>query len=493
MVFDPEVTQVSIQQVGESLVAFVVPASVDCDRIRSKLLKDMPRYTVPTRFIRVANLPLNTNGKIDYAQASSLGAELVMQDTVLPTIDATPTPTVAVRAVGVTEENLRFKTKENGMERQEMLRRHLTAEVTALWAKLLGFFRQFDPEVGFFDVGGHSLLLTQFHKLIKERFGTGSRPSLLDIFSMSSIRKQVDCLMGIVDQDAMLGSEPTGGSSFRSQSRRSAETTSSSTSVPSSVPVDAERNLYAIVGMSCRFPGANTAEQLWNVLMEQRDAITTFCPAENLGFAFEENSVFVPRYGIIDALKDFKPSAYFMSDAEAQTIDPQKRVFLDVAANALADAGTSASPGNPLDPVGVFVGAATNTFLSSRDNPGSKPPGDEEPQSFANHYQQLLDCPIGTFASFKLNLTGPVGCRVYAVIEGVAVGADGSDDKAGLGVPSSSGQSRTVEAALRRAGPQALNRLRYVEMHGSGTPWGDALEVQGLKMVFDRLSKTGAA
>lgn len=85
------------------------------------------------------------------------------------------------------------------------------------------------------------------------------------------------------------------------------------------------------------------------------------------------------------------------------------------------------------------------------------------------------------------------GCRVYAVIEGVAVGADGSDDKAGLGVPSSSGQSRTVEAALRRAGPQALSRLRYVEMHGSGTPWGDALEVQGLKMVFDRLSKTGAA
>ncbi|KAH9429665.1 Hybrid PKS-NRPS synthetase tas1 [Pyricularia oryzae] len=586
MAFDPEVTQVSIQQVGESLVALVVPASVDCDRIRSKLLKDMPRYAVPTRFIRVASLPLNTNGKIDHAQASSLAAELVRQDAVLPMADATtPTPT-AVRAVGVTEENLRLKTKENGLQRQEMLRRHLTAEVTALWAKLLGSSRQFDPEVGFFDAGGHSLLLTQLHKLIKERFGTGSRPSLLDIFSMSSIRKQVDCLMGIVDQDAMLGSEPTGGSSSRSQSRRSAETTSSSTSAPSSVPVDAERNLYAIVGMSCRFPGANTAEQLWNVLMEQRDAITTLCPAENLGFALEENSVFVPRYGMIDALKDFEPSAYSMSDAEAQTIDPQKRVFLDVAADALADAGTSASPGNPLDPVGVFVGAATNTFLSSRDNPGSKPPGDEEPQSFANHYQQLLDCPIGTFASFKLNLTGPVvtlntacssalaalhlacaslshgdcnaavvggvsmaypqeggyvtarpggdssavfspsgvchpldsradgcvpadgaaalvikrladaraeGCRVYAVIEGVAVGADGSDDKAGLGVPSSSGQSRTVEAALRRAGPQALSRLRYVEMHGSGTPWGDALEVQGLKMAFDRLSKTGAA
>jgi len=79
---------------------------------------------------------------------------------------------------------------------------------------------------------------------------------------------------------------------------------------------------------------------------------------------------------------------------------------------------------------------------------------------------------------------------VYAVIDGCATGSDGSVDKVGFTVPSSAGQARTVAAAIRAAGV-APEMIRYVEMHGSGTSMGDALEVSGLERAFHEVQRPG--
>lgn len=81
--------------------------------------------------------------------------------------------------------------------------------------------------------------------------------------------------------------------------------------------------------------------------------------------------------------------------------------------------------------------------------------------------------------------------RIYAVIEGHAVGTDGAVDKIGFTVPSSSGQAKTVRAAISNSGVDPAT-VRYVEMHGSGTSIGDALEVQGLERAYAS-SKHGSA
>lgn len=75
------------------------------------------------------------------------------------------------------------------------------------------------------------------------------------------------------------------------------------------------------------------------------------------------------------------------------------------------------------------------------------------------------------------------GDRIYAVVEGHAIGTDGAVDKVGFTVPSSSGQARVVRDAIVNSGvnPQTI---RYVEMHGSGTSIGDALEARGLERAF---------
>jgi len=82
------------------------------------------------------------------------------------------------------------------------------------------------------------------------------------------------------------------------------------------------------------------------------------------------------------------------------------------------------------------------------------------------------------------------GDAVYAIIEGHAIGTDGNIDKVGFSVPSSTGQSRTVLDAIRNSGGNA-SRIKYIEMHGSGTRIGDALELEGLTKAFDTFDLPG--
>lgn len=79
------------------------------------------------------------------------------------------------------------------------------------------------------------------------------------------------------------------------------------------------------------------------------------------------------------------------------------------------------------------------------------------------------------------------GNTIYSVIEGHAIGTDGALDKVGFVVPSSTGQARTITNAIRTSGVSA-ETIKYVEMHGSGTSMGDALELDGLSMAFDAVN-----
>ena len=88
------------------------------------------------------------------------------------------------------------------------------------------------------------------------------------------------------------------------------------------------------------------------------------------------------------------------------------------------------------------------------------------------------------------------GDRVYAVVEGSAVGTDGSRDKPAFTVPSSTGQAETIKAVMKDAGCTSLgsgpssdarSSLVYMEMHGSGTSLGDGIEVRGLRKALAEL------
>ncbi|MFV0296922.1 MAG: aminotransferase class III-fold pyridoxal phosphate-dependent enzyme, partial [Hyphomicrobiaceae bacterium] len=72
--------------------------------------------------------------------------------------------------------------------------------------------------------------------------------------------------------------------------------------------------------------------------------------------------------------------------------------------------------------------------------------------------------------------------EIIAVIRGYAVTNDGSD-KVGFAAPSVSGQAAAIGLAHEMAGVGPGN-IGYVECHGTGTPLGDPIEMEGLKRAF---------
>ncbi|AZQ38053.1 SDR family NAD(P)-dependent oxidoreductase [Streptomyces cyaneochromogenes] len=98
----------------------------------------------------------------------------------------------------------------------------------------------------------------------------------------------------------------------------------------------------AVVGMSCRLPMAATPEEFWELLREGRSAVTDV-PAGRWDAHSAEAATDAPRLpsrgGFIDGVGDFDAAFFGISPREAVSMDPQQRLVLELAWEALEDAG----------------------------------------------------------------------------------------------------------------------------------------------------------
>ena len=101
----------------------------------------------------------------------------------------------------------------------------------------------------------------------------------------------------------------------------------------------------AVVGMACRFPGSDGLEEYWRFLEEGRSAVTEGVPGSGVGrigqiFADGPAQNKASRFAaFIDDVDKFDPSFFRISPLEAQFLDPQQRMMLEVSWKALEDAG----------------------------------------------------------------------------------------------------------------------------------------------------------
>lgn len=117
----------------------------------------------------------------------------------------------------------------------------------------------------------------------------------------------------------------------------------------------------AIVGIGCRFPGANSPETFWHLLRNGIDAISEV-PKERWDVdSFYDPEPATPgkmstRYGgFIEGVDSFDPAFFGISPREAERIDPQQRLVLKVAWEALENAGIVPSHLSGSQ-TGVFIG-----------------------------------------------------------------------------------------------------------------------------------------
>ena len=108
--------------------------------------------------------------------------------------------------------------------------------------------------------------------------------------------------------------------------------------------VDQGREPIAIVGMACKFPGAGGLEAFWELLEEGRNTVTEGIPGsggERLSDLFEDSDGRneACRYGaFVDGIEQFDAAFFRISPVEAQLLDPQQRMMLEVGWQALEDA-----------------------------------------------------------------------------------------------------------------------------------------------------------
>ena len=132
-----------------------------------------------------------------------------------------------------------------------------------------------------------------------------------------------------------------------------------------------QRADIAIVGRSCRLPGAPSVDGLWQLLTEARCAVSHIpdnrWSLDRFGHprAQERGKSYTWAAGVLDDIWSFDPAVFGISPREAEQMDPQQRLLLELTWEALEDAGLrpSAVAG---ENIGVFVGASSLDYGNLR-------------------------------------------------------------------------------------------------------------------------------
>lgn len=290
---------------GAELVAYVVPASAIWEpaALRQHLASHLPDFMVPGLYVQLAALPVTANGKLDRR--------------------ALPEP-LRERPPHLAQA---FVEPRNAYEK-------LVADV---FGQLLGL-----SSVGaldnFFDLGGNSLLVMRALAALRER-GAGALQvaSMFADPSVQGVAKAID-----------------GGADAPGWSRRQVK----------SLPGDGHDEPIAIVGMAGRFPGADTVEAFWQLLDEGRDTIRFFRPDEldaSIPAALRADPDYVSARGVIDGVDLFDAGFFGFTSREAELMDPQHRIFLELCWECLERAGHA--PEQYEAPIGVFAGMYNATYF----------------------------------------------------------------------------------------------------------------------------------
>ncbi|HEV7402757.1 MAG TPA: MupA/Atu3671 family FMN-dependent luciferase-like monooxygenase [Chthoniobacteraceae bacterium] len=326
----------------------------------------------------------------------------------------------------------------------------------------------------------------------------------------------------------------------------------------------------AIIGLAGRFPEAPDAGAFWQNLVAGKDCLRRFTDAELAAAGYDPAAVrALPGYvgvrGVIDRPEWFDRAFFNVPPREAEVMDPQHRVLMEVAWEALEDAGCDPARYDGL--IGAFAGMSNNTYYA---NFVQKRPDLLEAVGIVGAVIANEKDFLATRLAYKLNLRGPAlnvqtacssslvavcvacqqlndhqcdvalaggvsvtfpqdrgyfyqeggmtsgdghcrpfdarangtvfssaagivilkrladaladGDQIYTVIKGYALNNDGAQ-KVSFAAPSVQGHAEVIALAhaVAEVDPATIS---YVEAHGTATPLGDPIEIEGLTQAF---------
>ncbi|QOT00746.1 amino acid adenylation domain-containing protein [Brevibacterium sp. JNUCC-42] len=500
------------------LVAYVVcEEELNAAEVKQFLLKRLPEYMVPNTFIRIEEMPLTTNGKLDRK--------------------ALPVPQVTELTQKAT-----YVKPQTEIERKiaDIYKEVLEVESVGLYDN-------------FFDIGGNSLKLIRIYSRLSKALG--KELTVATLFRYPTVASLTQYL---AQADTEI--EKEGKDTKRKLSRQLNQESQHGVK-------DGKGQDVAVIGMAGRFPGAKNIDQFWNNLKNGIESIRFFTDEELLEAGADteliKRSNYVKAKGYLDDFEYFDASLFDYMPKEAELMDPQLRLLHECAWEALEHAGYLSDEST--DRIGTFVGASSNfhwLHQVARQNQNSLEEFSamllNEKDFFSTRlsyklnlkgpsvtvqtacstslvainmaYQELIqgNCeiaiaggvgityppktgylyedgmihsPDGHCRAFDKDANGTIGGNgigivvlkrlhdavldgdtIHAVIKGGATNNDGID-KVGFTAPGVTGQAAVIHEAQIQAAIESES-ISYVEAHGTGTALGDPIELEALRLAF---------
>ncbi|WP_304943149.1 SDR family NAD(P)-dependent oxidoreductase, partial [Vallitalea guaymasensis] len=313
----------------------------------------------------------------------------------------------------------------------------------------------------------------------------------------------------------------------------------------------------AVIGISGRYPKARNLNEFWNNLKNGENCISEI-PSNRWDWKdhYDEKKgkkgIMYTRWaGFMEDIDKFDPLFFNISPREAERMDPQERLFLEIAYESIEDAGYTPENISTSRKVGVFAGVMNGYY-----------PGGHSFSSIANRVSYIFNfqgpsMALDTACSSSLTAlhlaleslySGSIECAIAGGVNLImhpnhlirrsemtmlsegneckvfGVGADGFVDGEGVGavilkplkkakedgdhiygiikgsmintagktngytVPNPAVQSQLITEALKRAKVNA-REISYLEAHGTGTILGDPIEVKGATSAFEEDTK----
>ena len=259
--------------------------------------------------------------------------------------------------------------------------------------------------------------------------------------------------------------------------------------------VDVSKHLdeIAIVGMAGRFPGAHNVDEFWRNLRDGVESITFYSEDELLAAGIDRetlnNKNYIRAGATLPDVDLFDASFFGFTPREAEVTDPQHRLILECAWEALENAGYN--PDACRKRTGVYTGASTTSYvLNIYSDPSVAASAGGMQIEIGNDKDYLA-----TRISFKLNLTGPsitiqTGCSTSLVAVHLACQAlrDRECDMALAGGVSISSYHPTGYVYTEGGVRSPDGHCRAFDAKGAGTLAGSGVGMLVLKRLSEAIA-----
>lgn len=226
---------------------------------------------------------------------------------------------------------------------------------------------EMDADISFEELGINSRMIIDLNRLLAKSFGNLSKTLFFEYRNISELAEYFQKKHAAILQELIASEEVEETGNGLSAEPLAVNQNPETTVTPSAAPVSKD---IAIVGIGGKYPKADNLAEFWKVLKQGEDCIVEI-PEDRFDYKShfdtdKDNGLLYARWGgFINDVDKFDPLFFNISPREAEQIDPQERLFLEVVWATLEDAGiTREKVAAQSKKVGVFVGALWQPYIN---------------------------------------------------------------------------------------------------------------------------------